>query len=85
MESKRDLEVDTQLLSIFLTFGAPSILQSDNGREFVNCVLDDLKQLWPECVIVHRRPRHPQSQGSIERANQDVEHMLRAWMQDNVS
>lgn len=85
MESKRAIEVSTHLLSIFLTFGAPSILQSDNGREFVNCVIDELKQLWPECVIVHGRPRHPQSQGSIERANQDVEHMLRAWMQDNVS
>jgi hypothetical protein len=35
-----------------------SILQSDNGREFVNCVLDELKQLWPECVIVHGRPSH---------------------------
>ncbi|KAL4136182.1 hypothetical protein QTP88_007746 [Uroleucon formosanum] len=85
MESKRAIEVSTHLLSIFLTFGAPSILQSDNGREFVNCVIDELKQLWPECVIIHGRPRHPQSQGSIERANQDVEHMLRAWMQDNVS
>ncbi|KAF0702823.1 KRAB-A domain-containing protein 2-like, partial [Aphis craccivora] len=85
MESKRAIEVSTHLQSIFLTFGAPSILQSDNGREFVNCVIDELKQLWPECVIVHGRPRHPQSQGSIERANQDVEHMLRAWMQDNVS
>jgi len=36
MESKRAIEVSTHLLSIFLTFGAPSILQSDNGREFVN-------------------------------------------------
>jgi len=35
MESKRALEVGTQLLSIFLTFGAPTILQSDNDRKFV--------------------------------------------------
>jgi len=83
MESKRTIEVSTHFLSIFLTFGAPSILQSDNGQEFVNCVIDKLKQLWPECVIVHGRPRHPQSQENIKRANQDVEHMLsvlRAWM-----
>jgi len=86
MGSKRTLEVGTQLLSIFLTFGAPSILQSDNGREFVNCVLNELKQLRPECFIVNGRPKHPQTQGSIERANQDTEHnMLRMWMQDNVS
>eukprot|EP00102_Acyrthosiphon_pisum_P013097 XP_008182522.1 PREDICTED: KRAB-A domain-containing protein 2-like [Acyrthosiphon pisum] len=73
------------ILSILLTFGAPKILQSDNGREFVNSVINELKDLWPECVIVHGRPRHPQSQGSIERSNQDVEHMLRAWMADNKS
>jgi len=55
-----------------LTFGAPKILQSDNGREFVNSVINELKDLWPECVIVHGHPRHPPSQGSIERSNQDV-------------
>ncbi|KAL4120448.1 hypothetical protein QTP88_013139 [Uroleucon formosanum] len=84
LESKRATEVAYELLSILLTFGAPKILQSDNGREFVNSVINELKDLWPECVIVHGRPRHPQSQGSIERSNQDVEHMLRAWMADNI-
>jgi len=71
------------LLTIFLTFGAPKILQSDNGREFVNSIINEIKELWPECIIVHGRSRHPQSQGSIERSNQDVENMLRAWMKDN--
>ncbi|XP_008182430.1 KRAB-A domain-containing protein 2-like [Acyrthosiphon pisum] len=33
IESKRASEVANNLLSIFLTFGAPKILQSDNGRE----------------------------------------------------
>lgn len=41
--------------------------------------------MWPDCLIVHGRPRHPQSQGSVERSNQDVEHMIRAWMTDNNS
>merc|ERR1712051_457232 len=30
-------------------------------------------------------PRHSQTQGSIERCNQDVEKMLFAWMRDNDS
>ena len=30
-------------------------------------------------------PRHSQTQGSIERCNQDVEKMLFAWMRDNAS
>jgi len=68
-----------------LTLGASKILQSDNGCEFVNSVINELKDLWPECVIVYGCPRHPQSKGSIERSNQDVEHMLRAWMADNKS
>ena len=56
--------------------GCPLILQSDNGKEFVNKVIKRLKQLWPECVLVRGRPRHPQSQGSIERANKDVHVMV---------
>ncbi|XP_045450426.1 uncharacterized protein LOC123659217 [Melitaea cinxia] len=50
----------------------PCILQSDNGREFVNNVISELA-------------RHSQSQGSVERANQDIENMIGSWMNDNVS
>ncbi|KRY13659.1 Thyroid adenoma-associated -like protein [Trichinella patagoniensis] len=38
LKSKRAEEVASKLLEIFLTFGAPSILQSDNGREFLHCI-----------------------------------------------
>ncbi|XP_043462868.1 KRAB-A domain-containing protein 2-like [Leptopilina heterotoma] len=62
-----------------------NILQSDNGREFVAAVIHELVSLWPNTRIVHGRPRHPQSQGSVERANADVENMLRAWMLDHNS
>ncbi|KAF0726661.1 SCAN domain-containing protein 3-like [Aphis craccivora] len=61
--------------------GAPSILQSDNGREFSNNLVSNLKDMWPELKIVHGKPRHSQSQGSVERANQDIENMLITWMQ----
>jgi hypothetical protein len=39
--------------------------------------------MWPDVVLVHGRPRHPQTQGSIERANQDIEPMIGNWMIDN--
>ena len=65
-----------ELFQIFMTQGCPLILQHDNGREFVNQVILRLKKLWPTYVVVRGRPRHPQSQGSIERANKDVEEML---------
>ena len=63
-----------------MTQGCPLILQHDNGREFVNQVVARLKRLWPGCIIVRGRPRHPQTQGSIERANKDVEEILGKWM-----
>ena len=39
--------------------------------------------MWPECHIVHGKTRHSQSQGSVERANQDIENKLASWMKDN--
>ncbi|XP_071137215.1 KRAB-A domain-containing protein 2-like [Mytilus edulis] len=66
LTSKRAYEVAMQILDIFLLFGAPNILQSDNGAEFTANIISELKNLWPECKIVHGKPRHPQSQGSVE-------------------
>ncbi|KAL4089290.1 hypothetical protein QTP88_024347 [Uroleucon formosanum] len=41
--------------------------------------------MWNEVKIVHGKPRHSQSQGSVERANRDVQEKLAAWMGDNNS
>lgn len=83
LKSKEASEIATHLLPIFLTFGAPTVLQSDNGREFCNRIINELKIVWPELKTVHGRPRHSQSQGSVERANQDVQEMLTAWQMTN--
>ena len=69
LTSKRVAEVAYQLIDIFLLFGAPHILQSDNGSKFTAQIISDLKELGPDIVIVHGKPDHPQSQGSVERAN----------------
>lgn len=82
LNSKTAEEVAKVLLDIFCIFGAPSILQSDNGREFANKVVDNLKSMWTGLNIIHGKPRHSQSQGSVERANQDVQNMLMTWMKD---
>ncbi|XP_023231251.1 KRAB-A domain-containing protein 2-like [Centruroides sculpturatus] len=70
-------------LQIFLTFGAPAILHSDNGREFCNKVISELCAMWKDVKIVHGKPRHNQTQGSVERVNQDIQNMLTAWINDN--
>ena len=77
LSTKRAAEVAHQLMDIFLLFGAPHILQSDNGSEFTAAVITELKLLWPDLLIVHRKPRHPQSQGSVERLNCDIKDMLK--------
>ena len=66
-------EVAEHLADQFCTYGPARILQSDNGCEFTAQVISDLKTIWPELVIIHGRPRYPQSQGSIERANGDLQ------------
>ena len=53
LKSKRAVEVAENVLDIFLVFGAPSVIQSDNGREFCNAVMESLKDLWSELKIVH--------------------------------
>ena len=83
LQTKRAAEVAYQLTDVFLLFGAPVILQSDNGSEFTADVIRELKLMWPELTLVHGKPRHPQSQGSVERANSDIKDMLISWLSDN--
>ena len=41
-----------------------------------------IKELWTSTRIVHVRPRHPEDQGSVERANRDFKLMLYARLKD---
>jgi hypothetical protein len=85
LKQKTAATVAWHLFEIFLTFGAPQILQSDNGREFRAQVVEELKLLWPDLKLVHGRARHPQSQGSVERSNGVVKNMLGTWIRENKS
>ncbi|XP_060873949.1 KRAB-A domain-containing protein 2-like [Metopolophium dirhodum] len=83
---KRAEKVAYVLIYIFTTFGAPEILQSDNGRDFfTNKVIIELCSMWEELKIVRGKPRYSQSQGSVERANQDIQNTLATWLADNNS
>ena len=73
------MTVNTSLCSVTTIIGAPSVLQSDNGREFANQVIHELKNMWPELKLVNGKPRL--SQGSLERAN--VQNLMMRWMQTN--
>ena len=85
LSRKTAVEVAKQVLDIFSIFGAPSIIQSDNGREFSNSIIEELSLMWKGLKIVHGKPRHSQSQGSVERANQDIQNMLISWLEEEKS
>ena len=65
------MEVAHKLLDIFLLYGVLSILQSDNASGFSAVIITELNVVLLGPVMVHAKPRHPQSQG------------LQAWMSDN--
>lgn len=50
-------------------------------------VIREVAEMWAasdtKCLLVNGRPRHPQSQGAVERANRDIGDMLTAWMREN--
>ena len=74
------------LVEIFSLMGPPTILQSDNGREFKNQeIKNEVLKMWPGLKMVNGKPRHSQSQGSVERANRDVENLLACWQAENNS
>jgi hypothetical protein len=68
-------------------------MQVDTQDRFYNAILDMSTKnssanntlFSKERKIVHGRPRYPQSQGSVERANADVKEMLATWLSENNS
>ena len=62
--------------------GAPTILHTDNGREFCNEVLYILLNKYG-VKMINEKPRH--SQGSVERGNKDVQDIIQAWQLENNS
>ncbi|CAF2130101.1 unnamed protein product [Rotaria magnacalcarata] len=80
--SKEAQRIADHLLSLFYQFGPCKILQSDNGREFTASVIKNLKNFWPGLIIINGRPRHPESQGLVERGNATLCQILGKLMED---
>lgn len=79
--TKTGEEVSKGFADIVKTFGAPEILHTDNGREFKNAHMTRLCSLY-RIKQVHGAPRHPQSQGQIERFNQTLKKSLSKALYD---
>ncbi|CAF1135490.1 unnamed protein product [Didymodactylos carnosus] len=83
LKNKSAVDVPVKLRELFFVFGPPRLLHSDNGNEFVARVLTELKKLLPELCFIRGRPRHPQSQGCVERANGVLCDALGKWLTTN--
>src|SRR3989338_2567370 len=66
LKTKDAASVARKIFKIFCGAGFPRILQSDNGTEFINRIIDQLKE---KCAIEHRTitPYHPRGNGAAER------------------
>jgi len=75
LENKSGATVAKELLKIFFDFGFPKIIQSDNGKEFVNAIV---KEITSAAGIDHRliTPYHPQANGSAERTVQTAKRLI---------
>ncbi|GFO13445.1 integrase core domain protein [Plakobranchus ocellatus] len=84
LKTKRAEKVAYKFVPIFTLLAGPTVLQSVRGRESTNKVVSSIKGLyyWPILKISYGKPRHSQSQGNVERADQHVVNMLCAWMKD---
>lgn len=70
-------EVAVKLLDILAIIGAPQVLQSSNGRKFAEQVVQELRLLWKDFIILH---------GDItrdEENNRDFKSLLKSWLQNN--
>jgi len=75
IKTKAAEEIVRGLREIFEKDGPPSILQSDNGSEFKNQVLDTFLKSR-NVKSIHSLAYKPTSQGAIERWNQTLKHLI---------
>ena len=83
MKNKEAATVAKHLINdVFKIPGPPRVLQSDNGKEFVAEIVKNVCNVL-NITIKHGRPRHPQSQGQIERLNQTIGRGFTKLLWDN--
>ena len=87
LESKSSQVIAIELECIYMEYGSPEIIQCDQGGEFKKA----LKLLCDRMNIklIYSRPRHPQSQGKVERCHRTLrskmEYDLQKMGQDGVN
>jgi len=68
-------EVASHLIELFMVFGPPGFLHSDNGGEFVNGVMDELERIF-SFKPAHGKAYNPREQGLVEKFNGTISNTL---------
>ena len=72
--------VTKKLWKVFTDYGTPKILQSDNGAEFVNKIIDAftiLHEIEPRLSAAY----NPRTNGLVERRNKDISKALKKFIE----
>lgn len=75
LKAKNAESVVSNMKNLFYKHGTPKIIQCDNGKEFTNSTFSSLCKSF-KIKLIHSRPRHPQSNGQVERFNQTLTRYL---------
>ncbi|XP_053599902.1 KRAB-A domain-containing protein 2-like [Plodia interpunctella] len=74
-------EIALQLVKIFLTFGPPSVFQSNDEQ-----IIKEVNKIWPDCNIKSEVPLPlNEDEDNLQVNNNDIEDMLHTWIQENGS
>lgn len=71
------------LHKLFSYEGAPDVVQSDNGGEFIAGCVRALQQVHRIKKFINSSPHHPQTNGQVERVNQTIVNRLKAASNDD--
>lgn len=77
-------EVTAMMLEIFLTFGSPRLLHTDNGKEFLNEWLMALAARF-RVRMVRGKPYKPNVNGRVEKANRTMKDKIKTWISARIS
>jgi len=84
MKTKEANEVAPRLFKLFCTIGFPKIIQSDNGTEFKNSIVEILTS---QLEMDHRltTPYHPRANGVAERNVRSLKDILQKSLEGNIA
>ncbi|TBU01198.1 hypothetical protein CWI37_0779p0020 [Hamiltosporidium tvaerminnensis] len=64
------------IIMAFIVSDTPSILQTENRREFDNNTVKDLSRIRPDLKMVRKKAQDSQSQSYVEGATKEVQNMF---------